>query len=135
MPLYRRSFMPRTPFEEKPLEVGSRKWLIHQLDILTSRIVRARDKKCVTCGKYQNLQCSHFYSRRYLIIRFNLQNCNAMCANCNKRHNYNPLPYMRYMRKHYGPQVVEELHELRMSLEKVTDEQLRELYEEYRARA
>ncbi|MDQ3820102.1 MAG: recombination protein NinG [Acidobacteriota bacterium] len=118
--------MSRTPFE-----VGSRKWLIHQLDILTSRIVRARDRRCVTCDKYQNLQCSHFYSRRYLIIRFDLRNCNAMCTGCNKRHNYDPFPYMEYMQEHYGPEVVGELHELRMSLEKVPDEDLREMFESY----
>jgi hypothetical protein len=133
MPFYRRSFLCRSPFKEKPLEVGSRKWLIWQLDIQTSRIVRQRDRKCVTCGSRRNLQCSHFYSRRYLIIRFDLRNCNAMCGRCNKRHNYDPFPYLNFMQEHYGPDVVAELHALRMSLQKVTDDELRGLLEKYRA--
>jgi hypothetical protein len=127
--LARRSFMTRNPFAEKSLEEGSRKWLIAELDKVTSIIVRKRDRKCVTCGSYRNLQCSHFYSRRYLIIRFDLRNCNAMCGRCNIRHNSNPFPYLNFMHEHYGHEVVEELHALRMSLQKMTDEHLRELLE------
>ncbi|MBA3766091.1 MAG: recombination protein NinG [Acidobacteria bacterium] len=119
--------MTLSAFEEKPLEVGSRRWLIRQLDIQTSRIVRQRDRQCVTCGSHRSLQCSHFYSRRYLIIRFDLRNCNAMCGPCNRRHNADPFPYMCYMQEHYGHDVVAELHALMMSMEKVTDEQFRAL--------
>lgn len=133
MPFHRRSFLCRSPFKEKPLEVGSRKWLIWQLDIHTSRIVRQRDRQCVTCGSKRNLQCSHFYSRRYLIIRFDLRNCNAMCGRCNKRHNDDPFPYLNFMKEHYGSDVISELHALRMSLQKVTDDELRALLEKYRS--
>lgn len=133
MPFFRRTFMERTSFEEKPLEVGSRKWLIHQLDIQTSRIVRQRDRRCVTCGSTRSLQCSHFYSRRYLIIRFDLRNTNAMCAACNRRHNLDRSLYEQYMNEHYGPEVVAELDTLRLSTQKVTDEDLRAIYEARRA--
>lgn len=133
MPLFRRTFMERTPFEEKPLVAGSRKWLIWQLDIQTSRIVRQRDRRCVTCGSTKSLQCSHFYSRRYLVIRFNLQNCNAMCARCNRRHNLDTSAYLKYMNEAYGPEVVAELSALRASTQKVTDEDLRAIYEGRRA--
>ena len=131
--LYRRSLLSRSAFEEKPLEAGSRRWLIWQLDIQTSRIVRQRDRKCVTCGTTRNLQCSHFYSRRYLGVRFNLLNCNAMCADCNKRHNYDPSPYLNFMQEHYGSQVIAELHSLRVRSEKISDEELRETLERFKA--
>jgi N-formylglutamate amidohydrolase len=36
------------------------------------------------------------------------------------------------MQEHYGADVVEELHALRMGLAKVTDEELRELLDQYR---
>lgn len=130
--LRRRSFLCRSPFTEKPAEVGSRKWLIAELDKYTSIIVRRRDRRCVTCGSFRNLQCSHFYSRRYLATRFDLRNCNAMCGRCNRRHNDDPFPYLNYMNKHYGEEVVSGLHALRMSLWKVEDDELRELLEEYR---
>jgi hypothetical protein len=133
--LTRRSYLSRSGFYKKPLEAGSRKWLIAELDKYTSIIVRRRDRRCVTCGSTRNLQCSHFYSRRYLAIRFDLRNCNTMCGFCNKRHNFNPFVYMRYMQKKHGADVVAELHDLRMSLRKVTDEELTEMLTLYKAMA
>lgn len=131
--LYRRAYMSRTRLVERAPEEGSRKWLIAELDRLTSIIVRKRDGRCVTCGSVQGLQCSHFYSRRYLAIRFDLRNCNAMCAGCNRRHNRDRKLYERYMLEAYGPGVVAELDCLRMSLEKVMDEKLSEMLQRYKA--
>jgi hypothetical protein len=131
--LYRRSFMSRSTFEEKPLEAGSRRWLIWQLDVQTSRIVRGRDSKCVTCGTNRNLQCSHFYSRRYLTIRFDLRNCNAMCAACNRRHNEDPSAYLNFMNHYYGASVIDELNELRKSLHKISVEELTQALNRYKS--
>src|SRR5215207_1622335 len=99
--LARRAFMSKSRLVERQAQVGSRKWLIAELDRYTSVIVRRRDKRCVTCGSVQSLQCSHFYSRRYLSIRFDLRNCNAMCSACNRGHNRDRRPYEKYMRKTY----------------------------------
>lgn len=133
--LTRRSYLSRSGFYKKPLEPESRKWLIAELDKYTSIIVRRRDRRCVTCGSLRNLQCSHFYSRRYLLIRFDLTNCNAMCGRCNKRHNYDPFPYMGFMQERYGPEAVEELNALRAIRRKVTDDELRETLSRYKAMA
>ena len=133
--LCRRTYMSRSRLVERAPEEGSRKWLIAELDRLTSIIVRKRDKRCVTCGGAQGLQCSHFYSRRYLSVRFDLRNCNAMCSACNRRHNRDRKPYERYMRKTYDPAVILELDQLRSSLEKVTEEELAELLQRYKAMA
>src|SRR5215211_3541760 len=133
--LARRAFMPRSRLVERQPEEGSRKWLVAELDRLTSLIVRRRDKRCVTCGSAQGLQCSHFYSRRHLSIRFDLRNCNAMCSACNRRHNRNRRPYERYMRKTYGSGVIAELDSLRMGLGKVTDEELGEMLRQYKGTA
>lgn len=131
--LYRRAYMSKSRLVERPPEEGSRKWLVAELDRYTSLIVRRRDGRCVTCGSVQGLQCSHFYSRRYLSVRFDLRNCNAMCSACNRRHNRYRRPYERYMLKTYGTEVVAELDRLRASLQKVTDAQLIELLNNYRA--
>lgn len=122
--LYRRSLLSRSPFTEQPLAAGSRRWLIRELDITTSRIVRTRDRNCVICGSTRRSQCSHFYSRRHLNTRFDLRNCNAMCGPCNLRHNRDPSPYLHFMEGHYGLEVMAELSELRMSLRKLTDDDL-----------
>lgn len=124
IPLLSKQHVPRQP--EGP---------IAELDKYTSLIVRRRDRQCVTCGSRHNLQCSHFYSRRYLAIRFNLVNCNATCPACNRRHNSAPFPYLRFMQERYGPEAVAELHEMRMSICKVTDEELRQMLSQYKAMA
>lgn len=129
----RRSYLSRSGFYKKPFEPGTRKWLISELDKYTSIIVRRRDRRCVTCGSRRNLQCSHFYSRRYLAIRFDLVNCNAMCGFCNRRHNRDPFPYMAFMQERYGPDAVEGLNALRSSRRKVTDDELRRTLGAYRA--
>jgi hypothetical protein len=130
--LPRRRVLHRTPFEGRLPEEGSRRWLVAELDQLTSVIVRRRDRRCVTCGTSRNLQCSHFYSRRYLATRFDLRNCNAMCAECNRRHNTEPGPYLRLMMERYGAEVVAELGRLRADTRKVTDEELVRLLERFK---
>ena len=129
----RRAYMSMSRLVERPPEEGSRRWLVAELDRYTSLIVRGRDGRCVTCGSRQGLQCSHFYSRRYLAIRFDLRNCNAMCAGCNRTHNRDRRPYERYMLKTYGPAVVAELEGLRLSLVKVSDDELRKMLQQYKA--
>jgi maleate cis-trans isomerase len=39
---------------------------------------------------------------------------------------------MNYMQEHYGPDVLTELHTLRMGLHKVTDEELKLMLNQYR---
>ena len=118
--------------EKKALAASSRRWLIRELDIHTSRTVKQRDRRCVTCGARQGLQCSHFYPRRRLAVRFDLRDCNAMCAGCNRRHNADPEPYLAYMLGRYGPEVVAEIERLSISLVKVSDEELSRLLGELR---
>jgi hypothetical protein len=127
------SYLSRSSFYKKPYEAGRRKWLIAELNKYTSRIVRRRDGRCVTCGTKRNLQCSHFYSRRYLAIRFNLLNRNAMCGRCNRHHNYDPFPYISYVLGNYGSEAVEALNRLRSSHRQVTDDDLRRTRGAYQA--
>jgi hypothetical protein len=131
--LPRRRVLHRTPFEERPPEKDSRRWLVAELDRLVSVIARRRDRRCVTCGEARGLQCSHFYSRRYLRTRFDLRNCNAMCATCNRRHNEDSEHYLRFMREHYGEEVVTELDLLRSDRRKVDGEELLRLLEGLKA--
>ena len=125
--LPRRRFLHRAPFEAKQPAEGSRRWLVAELDRLVSLFVRGRDRRCVTCGSSRHLLCSHFYSRRHLALRFDLRNCNAMCAGGNRRHNHDPSSYLTYMQDRYGPGVVEELGRLKGNTRKMTDEELRGL--------
>ena len=58
-----------------------------------------------------------------------------MCGPCNRRHNHDPFPYMKFMQEKYGPDVVAELHELRMQPRKVTDDELAQTLYQYKAMA
>lgn len=58
-----------------------------------------------------------------------------MCSRCNRRHNRDRRPYERYMLKTHGPAALAELDALRAGLDKVTDEDLRETLDRYRAMA
>lgn len=57
-------------------------------------------------------------------MRFDLRNCNAMCADCTRRHNENPAAYLRFMNERYGPETVAELDAARAVVRKVEDEEL-----------
>lgn len=54
-------------------------------DKLFSEYIRKRDGRCVRCGKTENLQCSHFWSRRMEGVRFDPINAEALCPGCHKR--------------------------------------------------
>ena len=66
---------------------------------------------------------------------FHLRNCHAMCAACNRRHNSDRGPYLDFILKRYRPGVVAELDGLRVSLRKVTDEELRRKFEQFKSMA
>lgn len=45
-------------------------------------------------------------------LRWDKRNCNRQCGPCNNFHNYFPYRYERYMRHHYGNEVLDELNRL-----------------------
>lgn len=110
--LGRRTFLHRSPFVVRPPEIGPRRWLIAELDRLTSLIVRRRGRRCVTCGEGPGLRCSHFYPRQ------------------NKE---DTRHYLEFMNERHGPGAVAKLATLRGGLRKVGEEELREVYERHRA--
>ena len=64
---------------------------LDRVDILFSKYIRLRDKKCQRCGRkgtgkegIAGLQNSHFFSRRKESTRFDELNCDTLCAGCHK---------------------------------------------------
>lgn len=68
---------------------------LDQADRLFSLFIRARDKKCMCCGRAGRpnkeglpvigLQASHFWSRKHESTRYDSENCDALCAYCHFR--------------------------------------------------
>ena len=90
------------------------KTINNKLDSVVRKIVRARDKVCVTCGYDDTLQVSHYISRTHISTRWDLRNCNLQCAKCHLKdyHGGFVLPYQNHLLKHYGDNIIVELESL-----------------------
>lgn len=57
-------------------------WSTDKADKEFSLYIRGRDGRCQRCGKTENLQCSHFWSRQHSSTRYDPDNCVALCGGC-----------------------------------------------------
>ena len=87
----------------------TRKSIVKKLDKLVSEIVRARDKKCITCGSTERLTCGHLFSRVAYSTRWDLTNCWCQCWGCNYRHEFDPYPFQRWFAAKFGQKKLDEL--------------------------
>jgi hypothetical protein len=83
--------------------------IVKQLDSLVSKIVIARDKKCVLCGSKTGLGCGHFIKRRYYGVRWDLRNCNCLCNLCNSLDDIEPWHYREVMQSLHGSEIGSDL--------------------------
>lgn len=75
----------------KPKKVA-RKKLVEELDKVFSLFIRQRTAddngmvKCFTCQKrshWKEMDCGHYWSRRYVSTRWDETNCQVQCKGCN----------------------------------------------------
>jgi hypothetical protein len=87
--------------------------------------IRKRDRisgdmvRCVTCPKirhWKNVDCGHFISRTYRIIKFHELNNHAQCLECNRDLDGNQQVYEAAMIRMYGAGMVAELNRLKDSV-------------------
>lgn len=74
--------------KSKKYQDGERKKLIKKCDAVFSKLIRARDQRCLHCGKgpeQAQLHCSHVYSRKNLSVRWDEMNAKALCAYHHRR--------------------------------------------------
>lgn len=83
--------------------------IVKQLDSLVSKIVIARDGKCVLCGSRMALGCGHWIRRKVFPIRWDLHNCNCLCNICNSRDDNEPVHYAKWMIDKYGDKEIDRL--------------------------
>lgn len=105
-----------------------------ELDRVFSLFIRARDKKCVQCGKTYNLTNGHLISRRKLETRWCEMNCNCQCTGCNLSHEYNREPYTIWFIDKYGSDEYKKLYEKSRNLKgnKYGIKIMREMIKEYK---
>lgn len=103
--------MPKLKFA-KPIKAKklTQKSLVKQLDVIVSKLVIARDKKCVQCGSTTKLTCGHLFGRRAYSTRWDLVNCNCQCWACNYGHGLDTSKYTRWFMGKYGLPVWDALY-------------------------
>lgn len=98
--------------------IPDRKRLIKKLDLLVRKILLIRDSiggsmfRCISCGKLlpiEKAQAGHYASRRYLAIRWDLDNVHLQCAYCNGFLKGNLILYRKRLIEKIGLEAVERL--------------------------
>ena len=95
-----------------------------------SRFVRARDKRCVTCGGpgQEAGHYKHNTERSQQLggnaLWFDPRNVHAQCTRCNKWLSSNPVAYALYLEEKYGPGILQELNKLWLTPKKWTREDI-----------
>lgn len=85
-------------------------------DVLFSKFIRLRDKRCQRCLKPGNgslgiegLQASHFQGRRKEATRFHEDNVCALCVNCHRYLGENPAEHYQFQVKRLGQALVDRI--------------------------
>lgn len=110
----------------------ARKSLVKELDRVFSLFIRARDKRCVTCGTSENLTCGHLFSRVAYSTRWNEDNCACQCAGCNLRHEHDPYVFHRWFIRKYNQEYWDLLHAKYNTPRKFTDAELQAMIQKYK---
>lgn len=79
---------------------------IDPLDVLFSEFIRKRAKGvCERCGSYKGwkrLQCSHFFGRAKKSVRWDEENCSALCFGCHAYFTAHPLEHCDWFQERLG---------------------------------
>ena len=87
-----------------------KRYYIKKLDDIFSKYIRLKYSKegiceCYTCGKYnkwQNMQCGHFFSRKYYATRWDENNVRVQCVSCNVFHEGEKIIFTQKLFKEIG---------------------------------
>src|SRR3990167_1564497 len=105
--------------------------LVRLADIAFSLFIRARDGKCVRCGKKDNLQCAHIFSRSARSVRWDELNAITLCGGCHLFWAHkNPIEFTEFIMKRLGSQY-EELKRRYYKLHQFTRQELEAIIEKY----
>lgn len=110
----------------KKIKKPSRKKLVKELDRVFSLFIRQRDKKCVQCGKVEQLTCGHLLTRAKYSVRWNEGNAFGQCAGENMKHEFQPEHYTLWYINKFGLQSYEQLVTDSNKLSKFTNSDLQE---------
>jgi hypothetical protein len=79
-----------------------RHYIVQALDTEMSLFCRETEPFCVICGKRENLQCGHLFSRVAYSTRWDIDNCHTQCSGCNCLHEHDAHPFTAWYVTQYS---------------------------------
>ncbi len=111
-----------------------------KLDQVFSKWIRQRGadeggtNECVTCGAlkfWKELQCGHYYSRKWTALRWDERNCWPQCLVCNVFLGGNYPSYARYMLSELGQKTLDDLDSAHRVTTKLSRADVEAMIEKY----
>lgn len=103
-----------------------------QADHYFSKVVRARDQWCMSCGKTEYLQAMHIVGRRTKVVRWSLDNAVTGCSGCHRYYTENPLAFHDWLRSLLGDGHLDILREKARGIMKTNKALRAEIAKHYR---
>ena len=103
---------------------------LKHLDKRFSLLVRERAQwTCALCHRYcgndrEILECSHFHSRRHKSVRFDPDNCAALCWKCHRYMDMHPLKYAEWKKEKLGEERYNALYQRMQMIVKVDTKEI-----------
>lgn len=133
--MFKTNYQQKKAFSNKPPRVMSERYLVAELDAITSIIVRMKESVCfnIGCDKRVSLECGHLFERRHRHTRWDTSldgNCHAQCPKHNQEHEQNFRKYQDSYIQRFGERAFDDLANRAHSNQKITYTDLLELLEE-----
>lgn len=98
-----------------------------KIDTLFSQIIRERGK-CEHCGKTDNLQAAHIFSRSNMAVRWSFENVLCLCAGCHFWAHKNPILFVKWVEEYIGNERFVELSTVAVKIRKWTEPEMVEFH-------
>ena len=113
----------------------TRKSMKRQADTLFTNYIR-RDGVCERCGRSGiRMECSHIFSRRFLVTRWLDINALCLCSACHRWWHNKPVEGVEWVKEHLSEDVYNELRRIaktsvkKVDLEEVIEDLQNKLHE------
>jgi hypothetical protein len=128
---------------KKPAKKSERSKLIEKLDSIFSDFIRLRDSNefghvtCITCYKdsfWRDSDNGHYQDRDHMATRFDEENCNAQCLECNRYEPVNKGYFAAMIDERHGHGTAAKLDKAAKSTQQWEDHDLKKMIEYYRCK-
>lgn len=126
---------------KKPQKKSEKSKLVEKLDGVFSDFVRLRDSDeygrvtCITCGDnlhWTDCDNGHYQDRDHMATRFNEQNCNGQCRECNRHNPVTKGLFAVKINERHGAGTAAKLDKLAKTVMQFEDHDLKKMIDYYK---